>query len=121
MKIASFFCFLLLSVGSVFGQEIDQRLLTKYSQQELETMIATNATQYAVLDYALDNGIYIANYDNAKGGDFPTISIDPNALPTFVELNLDILDQNQYFKIEGQEKLLVVKSASVLNYEMNKK
>lgn len=111
----------MISVGSAFAQEIDDRLLSKYSQKELQKMIDTDADQYNLLDYALDNALYVANYDSSKGGDFETILVDPSDLPTFIELGLEITDRNQYFRISGEEKLLVVKSAVVLNYEMKKK
>lgn len=121
MKIASFICFIFISAGSIFAQEIDDRLLSKYSQKELQTMIDTDLHQYELLDYALDNALYVANYDSSKGGNFETILVDSSNLPTFIELNVEITDRNQYFKISGEEKLLVVKSAVILNYEMNKK
>lgn len=84
-------------------------------------MIESDSDQYELLDYALDNGLYVANYDSSKGGNFETVSVDIEALPTFIELNLEITDRNQYFKIVGQEKLLVVKSTWVLNHEMEKR
>ncbi|MDG1333123.1 MAG: hypothetical protein P8P74_12390 [Crocinitomicaceae bacterium] len=121
MKIASLLCFIFISVGSIFAQEIDDRLLSKYSQEELQTMIDTDVDQYHMLAYALDNALYLANYDSSKGGSFETISVDLNALPSFIELGIEVTDRNQYFKIEGEEKLLVVKSAIVLKYEMKKK
>ena len=121
MKITILFCFIIISVGSVSAQEIDNRLLYKYSQNELQTMIDTDTDQYEFLEYALDNAIYVANYDCSKGGNFTSISVDVDAIPSFIELGIDISDRNQYFKIEGEEKLLVVKSAVVLKYEMKKK
>jgi hypothetical protein len=121
MKIASLLCLIFISFSSAFAQEIDERLLSKYSQEELETMIETNPDQYQLLDYALDNALYVANFNDSKGGDFELITIDPENLPSFIDMNLEISDQNQYFKIDGVEKLLVVKSTVVLNHEMNKK
>lgn len=121
MKIASLLGFIFISLGSVFAQEIDDRLLSKYSQEELQLMIDTDSEQYQLLDYALDNALYVANYDSAKGGNFETIMVDSKSLPTFIELNLSITDHNQYFKIDGEEKLLVVKSTWVLNHEMEKR
>lgn len=121
MKLMSLVCFVLISMSSAFSQEIDQRLLPKYSTEELKTMITSNPEEYNMLTYALDNGMYVANYSSSKGGQFETIMVDPEALPTFIELNLEIKDQNQYFKIDGFDKLLVVKSATVLTYEMTKK
>jgi len=61
MEIASFLCFILISTVSAFAQEIDDRLLYKYSQEELQTMIDTDSDQYNMLEYALDNAIYVAN------------------------------------------------------------
>lgn len=121
MKIASLLGFIFISLGSVFAQEIDDRLLSKYSQEELQLMIETDSEQYQLLDYALDNALYVANYDSAKGGNFEMIMVDSKSLPTFLELNLSITDRNQYFKIDGEEKLLVVKSTWVLNHEMEKR
>jgi hypothetical protein len=121
MKTASLLCFIFISAGSLFAQEIDDRLLSKYSQEELQTMIETDSEQYQLLNYALDNALYVANYYSSKEGSFETILVDASNLPTFIELNLEITDRNQYFKISGVEKLLVVKSAIVLNHEMKKK
>jgi hypothetical protein len=121
MKLTSLVCFVLIFVGTSYSQEIDQRLLPNYDHEELETMIATDPEKYALLIYALDNALYVSNYSSAKGGQFESIVVDPDALPTFLELNLEIMDQNQYFKIEGFDKLLVVKSTWVLNHEMQKK
>lgn len=121
MKTASLFCFIFISLGSILAQEIDDRLLSKYSQEELQTMIESDSESYLFLLYAADNALYVANYDSAKGGDYPTISVDSQNLPDFIELNLEITDRNQYFKIEGEDKLLVVKSTWVLNHEMEKK
>ena len=121
MKIASFLCFIIISMSSAFAQEIDDRLLSKYSERELKKMIETDSDQYNLLDYALDNALYVANYDSSKGGNFETILVDANDLPTFIELGLEITDRNQYFRISGEDKLLVVKSAVILNYEMKKK
>lgn len=120
MKILNVLCFVFVSCSAVFAQEMDDRLLSRYSQEELKNMIQSDVEQYDMLDYALDNALYVANYDSSKSGDFKTISVDMVSLPTFIDLNLEILDRNQYFKIEGQEKLLVVKSTVVLKHEMKK-
>jgi len=120
MKLLTFLSFFFLSWSAVFAQDIDERLLSRYSQEELQTMIESDVDQYNLLKYALDNALYVANYDSAKGGDFAQISVDTESLPTFLDLNLHITDQNQYYKIEGEDKLLVVKSAVVLKYEMKK-
>lgn len=120
MKLLTFLGFLLVSSSTLFAQEIDERLLSRYSREDLQAMIQSDIDQYNVLDYALDNALYVANYDGSKGDEFTLISVDVNSLPTYLDLNLHITDQNQYYRIEGQDKLLVVKSTWVLMHEMKK-
>lgn len=111
----------LLFVGTVsFSQEIDDRLLAKYTVTELNQMIEDSPKDYALLTYALDNAIYVAEGSNPKAAGLETIS-SPAAGATFIDLGLEIKEENQYFQISGQDKLLVVKSKWVLNHEMQKK
>lgn len=119
MKFLTTLTFSLVLMGSAFSQEIDQRLLQRYSQSELETMISSDPEKYKVLEYALDNAIYIIDEPKVKKLDCSSINIEGKDL-NIIDLGIEIADQNQYFKIEGQEKLLVVKSNWVLNNEMNK-
>ena len=121
MMLFSVICFLFISYGAVHAQQVDERLLTKYSQSDLTSMIENNPDEYKMLAYALDNAIYVAPYSNIKGHTLETIVVDSEALPTFADLQLDIKPENQYFKIQGEEKILVIKSTWVLNHEMTKK
>ena len=120
MKLITTLCFSLFFGVVSFSQEIDERLLTKYTTTELNEMIENSPSEYALLDYALDNAIYIADGANPKSSDLETISLPSNG-STFVDLGLEIKDQNQYFQISGEDKILVVKSKWVLNHEMQKK
>ena len=120
MKLITTLSFSLLFSIISFSQDIDQRLLTKYSEAEINEMIENSPKDYALLDYALDNAIYFAEGSNPKASDLQTIQM-PATNATFLDLNLEITDQNQYFKIDGEDKLLVVKSKWVLNHEMQKK
>lgn len=116
MKIIATIGFTLLMSGAVMSQEIDERLLVKYDQKELAEMQTSNPSKLEMLVYALDNAIYFANYDYQKG-DLNEINYsDENA--TFLDLGLEITNQNQYFKVPGNAKVLVVKSEWVLNHEM---
>lgn len=51
---------------------------------------------------------------------FPEISIKMDQVPLFTDLNIKISDRSQYFRVAGQNKLLIVKSMYVLQLEMNK-
>lgn len=105
-----------------FSQMVDQRLEKKYSKQEINQMIKDDLGQYQFLVYALDNACY--TIDKPKGKDiseFTEISLDIKSPLNFLDLGLEIKDQNQYFIIKGTNKLLVVKSNWVLNHEINSK
>ena len=120
-----FFLIVLLSIISVttFSQEIDLRLLNRYSQDELIEMKNNNINEYEFLIYALDHSIYttIMSDEKYNGLDIKSIDITNKDL-NFIALDIQILDNtNQYYKIVGDNKLLVVKSRYVLNQEIKQK
>ncbi len=119
MKLITTLCFSFLISAVSFSQEIDERLLSKYTETELNEMIENSPSEYALLNYALDNAIYFANGPGDKGDQLETIEM-PAEGATFVDLGLDITETNQYFRINGDDRLLVVKSKVVLSYEMQK-
>lgn len=96
---------------------MDKRLLERYSQAELSNLKQNNPEEFKILNYALDNGMYIANYSAEKGDVFPEID-HPKKNDTYIDLNLEILEENQYFKIKGEDKMLIVKSKWLLKNEM---
>jgi hypothetical protein len=119
MKTLIILFFSLLVTGAVSAQKYNPRLLKSYSNEELSTINHDKPELFQILNYALDNACYITN---ATGKDYSSLtSIDlanTETAPCFAELGLKIIDQNQYFRINGTEKLLVVKSQIVLSYEM---
>lgn len=118
MKLLSSVVFFLLVSSVTWSQEkIDKRLLTKYSVEELKAIEINNPNEIKVMNYALDNGMYIANYSQQKGDVLVEIEA-PKKNQTYIDLNFQLLDQNQYFKIKGEDQLLVVKSKGVLMNEL---
>ena len=107
--------FVLISTIS-YGQNFDKRLLTNYSQQELSEF---SPTKLEMLEYALDHATYITDLPKSKEIDL--IEIDLKNGGSFSDLNIKIIDKNQYFKVKGEEKMLVVKSEWVLLNEMQNK
>lgn len=77
----------------------------------------TNPEELKIITYALDNGMYIANYSAEKGDVFPEIE-RPKKNATYLDLNLEILEENQYFKIVGEDKMLIVKSKWLIKNDM---
>ena len=82
-----------------------------------EQIESENPNDLKIMIYALDNGMYIANYSEQKGDVFVEIDA-PKKNQTYIDLNFQILDQNQYFKIKGDDKLLVIKAKGVLMNEL---
>jgi hypothetical protein len=105
-----------------FSQIVDQRLEKKYSKQEINKMIQDDPYKYHFLVYALDNACYTIDQPKDKNlSEFTQISLDVKSPLNFLDIGLEIKDQNQYFIIKGTNKLLVVKSNWVLNHELKTK
>lgn len=122
MKQLLFICLTLLTSSFVFSQDYDNRLLKSYSADELTQIQADSPADMKVLVYGIENACYFSEYP--KGKEMPgmlTIKISGDKIPCYTDLGLKIQDQNQYFKIEGTTKMLVVKSMWVLNHELQNK
>lgn len=92
-------------------QEIDGRLLKKYSKNELVEMQKNDPQEYEFLLNALNRGLFISEIPTQKGKEVKfdgTLKIDPDQTHTFISLGKDIIDRYQYFKIEGTTKMLVI-------------
>jgi hypothetical protein len=119
LLILTFFTFV---TGFSFAQKADVRLEKKYSPKEITQMIQDNPAQYNVLVYALDHACYVIDQPVEKDlSGFTTIPVDVTKPLNFLDLGLEIKEQNQYFLIQGTSKMLVVKSNWVLNHELTTK
>ncbi|MCX6190936.1 MAG: hypothetical protein NT109_01500 [Flavobacteriia bacterium] len=98
----------------------EKELLKVYNKSELNNFKKDN-DQFAVLCYAIDHAIYMIDAPKDKDvSAFPEIAIKMDQVPLFTDLNIKISDRSQYFRVAGQNKLLIVKSMYVLQLEMNK-
>ena len=120
MKLIATFIFVVFFLGDGISQEIDKRLLGKYSEVELADLQLNSPDRLALLTYALDNACYFSDLPEGKSVVLETISLTEIDVINYINLGLDIEAQNQYYRVEGQDKMLVVKSEWVLNHEMNK-
>ena len=113
----------LILSGTLYAQDFDQRLLKSYSTEELTAMNTQNPQDLTVLNYALNNACYFSEIPKGKEvPEFKSIELtDLTVVPCFAELGLRIESQNQYLRINGTDKLLVVKSKWVLNNELQRK
>lgn len=118
MKLLTTFAFSLLFFGSIFAQDIDGRLLQSYSEVELAELIKSDSDKYNILINSIGSAIEIVDFPKGKESKVVNSISVPEGTFTYLDLNLKIQDSNQYFKIEGTDKLLVVKSFFVLANEL---
>ena len=98
----------------------EKELLKVYAKSELNNF-KKDSDQFAVLCYAVDHATYMIDAPKDKDvSAFPEITIKMDEAPMFTDLNIKISDRSQYFRVSGQNKLLIVKSMYVLQLEMNK-
>jgi hypothetical protein len=110
----------LLVSGAVSAQQYDQRLLNAYSTEELASISQEKPELLNILNYALDNACYFTEAIGKDFSVFPAIDLtDSKKVPCFAELGIKIIeDKSQFFRINGTNKVLVVKSGIVLKYEL---
>lgn len=117
-----FSLFFLLSFSLICtAQKIDETLLKSYSKEELSQLKNADPEKYEILVYALDHGTYVSEYNVEKHGQLKLKEL-PNIdkIPSFTDLNVKIESFNQYFYAPKLDKIVVVKSEWVLNFEKSK-
>ncbi len=106
-----------------FSQKVDETLSKKYSSEEMKTLKKVDSKKYELINFTLQNACYVI--DSPVGKDVSglnVISVPDLTKLNFQDLGLSIIEnQNQYFLIQGTNKMLVVKSAIVLNQELSSK
>jgi hypothetical protein len=117
MKILTTMVFAALFSGAVFSQDIDQRLLKSYTQEEVQNLIDSDKEKYNLLVSGIGRAIEVADYPKGKGSKITQEISIPEGDFTYLDLGLKIQESNQYFKITGTDKVLVVKSFFVLKNE----
>lgn len=105
---------------------IDEKLLEKYSAKELSTLKVDNPTEYEFAKHCIDNAFYIAAASKEKIANSPneygSIKIKDLSNINFFELNIKLKEnEHQIFSIKGTSKLLIVKSRTHILTELKKK
>ena len=107
------------------SQNIDKRLLAKYSVEELDNIKTSSPKEYKILNHCLDNGWYLSALPTEKmknnDGRIGSIVIKDIKKINFFELNIELIqDDYQFFAIEGTQQMLVVKSKDHILKDINK-
>ncbi len=102
------------------AQSYDSRLAKLYSAEELNALSSENPEKIFVLNYALDHALNIVDLPKGKEAKLNgEIAYDLTTTPDLSTTGLKISESNQYYKITGTNKVLMVKSFFVLSQEMN--
>jgi asparagine N-glycosylation enzyme membrane subunit Stt3 len=113
---------LLTLTQQLVAQKASPALSKSYSKTELQAIEQDGQGTINVLNYAVDHACYTVVVPEGKEvSKFPTISLKSKKDIRFTDYQLHIIDRTQYFKIEGSNELLVVKSINVLKLEMQNK
>jgi uncharacterized protein YkuJ len=113
---------LLVFTQQILAQKASPALLKSYSKTELQSFEQDGQGTINVLNYAVDHACYTVMIPEGKDiSQFSTINLKSKKDIRFTDYQLQIIDRTQYFKIEGNNELLVVKSINVLRLEMQNK
>lgn len=119
MKIPICIVFMLLVVNQSFSQKSDRALSGSYTTDELATIKNEDPTNIDVLMFGLKNATYIIDFPKEKEVEINQEILIPQGKFNYIDLGFKILNVNQYFKIIGTDKVLVIKSMWVLRNEFN--
>lgn len=114
------FCFL---TTLSFGQtkvDVEKNLSAKYSVEEIQQMKELDVTKYNLYMKSFNSGVTITPYDEKlkeKGNSYTVLDITVSNIESFnyLEHNLDLIENSQYYLINGGESLLVIKGTRILN------
>ena len=116
-------CICLTFLTSAQSKKIDDRLLVKYTSEELRTIKKESPEQIQFLNYCIDNAFYVTDLPTEKAnkndGRIGSIVVKDIENINFFQLGVELVqDDYQYFAIEGTDRLLVVKSIDHIKKEM---
>jgi len=121
MKIFNTVIVMALLSSNLFAQSSDELLLKSYTQDELSIIKNSDNEKYELLLNSIDKALVLMDCPKDKASKFNGEITLPNGPYTFVDLGLKISDTNQYFKVTGTNKMLMVKSFYILKSERNEK
>ena len=127
MKRLLFLILFATSALSISAQKsgIDERLLVKFSAEEMKKLQIEDPEELKYLTYCIENAFSIGKTSKEKiksqPDNYGAIKLKSLPINNFFELNLNINNRTaQYFLINGTEKVLVVKSKYRILKELKK-
>ncbi len=109
----------MLLCGTLFSQKIDNRLLKSFDENTLIDLKKNDVQKYNLLISSIGNAIEIVELPLKKGKSKLLNEITlPDGEYNYLDLGLEIKEENQYFKITNTDKMMIVKSFYVLRNEL---
>lgn len=109
------------------SNDVDKKLLAKYSLEELEEIKKSNESTYNFHVKVLSNGWYLTDFPKKKAqqskGRYTDITLTQAEMDDFnmYQHNIELLENDyQYFRVNGGEKMLVIRSIDHINQLINK-
>lgn len=104
--------------------KIDDRLLVKYSLEELKILQSDNPIEFRFINHCIENAFFVGDLSEEKvktnKTPYKEITIQTLPISNFYSLNIGVLEnESQYFIIKGTKKLLMVKSKKHIKRELN--
>ena len=114
------FCFLTSISFSQTNVSVEKSLSVKYSEKEIQYMKETNIEKYNLYVKSFAAGVSIWPYDEkmkSKGNNYPVLNITVENVESFnyLEYNLDLTDNSQYYLVNNSKSLLLIRGAVALN------
>lgn len=117
------FVFFVLFTSISFSQtnlNLDELLLKKYSEKEINTLKKSNIEMYNLYNKSFNQGILLIPFDEKqkeKGHTYESLNIVSIEGVSFnyLAFNLDLKNETQYYLINGGQSLLIIKGITVLN------
>ncbi len=124
-KIMFLVTFLLFSYfANAQNNSFDQRLLSKFSKEELNEMQSNNTFSYSYWNFYVANAYEIVELANEKANTHEikgTVKIqDINTINIFDLHYVPLGSDYQYYQIEGTQKLLVILSEEQIKAKFSK-
>jgi hypothetical protein len=118
-------CFFCLGSYSL-AQTKDEKIARLYSVEQLSYLKVNDLKEYNLLSHALENGTYVTKAPEGKTEGFTqsinwSLSEKPSLLELSDQYGIKLENFNQYIRINGTDKMVVVKSRIVLENELSTK
>lgn len=122
-KLLLFASFSLISLGGMSQERsYSKALVDHFETSELD---AKSDQEIAFLEYTAQNAYVISDFPTEKADNtnrYSSLDLDLDGLNDFYDLNIEMKENDfQYFRISGTDKMLVIKSKSILKREFEAK